>query len=67
MNDKVIADYVREKRPELLQTPEYFMYALGHTIADAFRPVINALERFASTIDTDGWEIETDEESEDEE
>ena len=29
--------------------------------------MINALERFASTIDTDGWEIETDEESEDEE
>ena len=39
MNDKLIADYVRERYPEMLTTLDFVFYRIGHglrTMADSF-------------------------------
>lgn len=39
MNDKLIADYVRERYPEMLTTLDFAFYHIGHglrTMADSF-------------------------------
>lgn len=61
-----IAEYVKEKRPEIIETPSYLIWRIGKTVSNMVNDIIDTFRKI-DWSEVDLSEIEEEQDGEDDE